>query len=72
MNVHWKKADCGFLERQVQMGMVELEGLQRGVSNILQVMDMFFILIVMTVSQIYSYVEIYQMADFKNVAFIIF
>lgn len=54
------------------MGMVELEGLQRGVSNILQVMDMFFILIVMTVSQIYSYVEIYQMADFKNVAFIIF
>lgn len=49
-----------------------MEGLLRGVSKIFQVKDIFFILVVMTVSQIYSYVKIYQTVHFKCMKFIMF
>lgn len=48
-----------------------MEGSQRGVSKILQVKDVFFILIVI-ISQIYSDVKIYQMVHFTYMRFIMF
>lgn len=56
----------------MQRGRVGKEGLLRGMSKMFQVKDIFFILIVMTVSQICSYVKIYQVVHFKCMKFIMF
>ena len=47
-------------------------GLQKGTRNLLVVMDIFIILIVVTISWICTYVKIYPILYFKYVQFIAF
>ena len=45
------------------------ERLQRGMTKLLEVMDMFAILIMVIVSCLYTYVKTYQIVYFKYVGF---
>lgn len=54
----------------MQRGRDGKEGLLRGMSKMFQVKDIFFILIVMTVAQICSYVKIYSTFQMHEIYYV--
>ena len=58
--------------RSVVEGRAGRMGFLRKMQTFLRVMDMFVILIVVMVSQVYTYVKTYQILHFRYVKFIVY